>query len=812
MYRKIVKIFLGSPGDLGPERQAASRIAQEINRNHADFYNVQVELVGWEDTVSRFGRAQAVINQDLDQCEYFVGVMWQRWGSPPGDENHPYTSGFEEEFKRSLKRRLKTGTPEISLLFKAPEESRMQDPGKELTKVLEFKKTVIADQKVLFQEFKEIPDFEVKFRALVTDYVQKGIIAERKTEEQTEAGGKGGAEGERETTPSNPEIRLFGEEAIDFVRDLVSRADPVENVSAADLARFRLLGMAVSRSGNDSETLGVHDANLIFKNRETFKLTLAEISALLVAGAANIAHQNAPLWGWVYQAEDSPGDELVWQALIREPPLKVSLIQCLAKAHNRLDSEGIPLGRDSLLKAWLESESDDVKKATLAYLEECGTPADLSLLDETMASTDTTISEHAVVVAVMLLAETDTERALDLLERHQNSNIPPRLLKILFAHPSRLRTDRLSTLTGHRSSELRAMAIKTLVARDGLAEVTASVLLDDQNPEVRFLALQTLQKKQRKFTSDEARKILVREKNKGFGLLMGSTTEGEEFFSKFLRQSYSAFPKESLSDLVGRSEVYEYEAAYALYDKHFTEQFGEIERNLEDVFVAEFGRRLQNLTDRVGPSKELVSQIEGLSAYLREQACKEVFEIVCRRGGTSALDLVRRVLDRDEPKFAVEAVSFLEQHGTWDDVTRIAALVERRNYARTGFFHDASNDYNAAANAILRLAKSRIADLFTQSFSAALLARLIAGLTNKQFAELSDLTMLAFMAHEDDAVRKAASLKSVLSLTKTRCRRLLETYTGGDQYRYYNVIHWLDLAVNTPAGFAKPLAAREATF
>ncbi|WP_165448058.1 DUF4062 domain-containing protein [Rhizobium leguminosarum] len=809
MYRKIVKVFLGSPGDLIPERQAASRIVQEINRNHADFWNVQVELVGWEDTVSRFGRAQAVINQDLDQCEYFVGVMWQRWGSPPGDENHPYTSGFEEEFRRSLERRVKTGAPEISLLFKAPEEGRMQDPGKELTKVLEFKKAVIADHIVLFQEFRETHEFEAKFRALVSDYVQKGIVAERKTEEQTEAGGTGGADGERDITPSDPGDRLFGGDAIGFVSDLILRANPIENVSAADLARFRLLGLAISRSGNDSGTLGVHDANLIFKYRNSFKLTPAEISALLVAGAANITHQNAPLWGWVFRAEGNPGDEIAWQAVMRDNTLKASLINCLTKARNSLGSEDIPLGRDRLIAHWLENDSDEVKKAALSYLEECGTPADFPLLEPLMASTHSTISEYAVSAGIILCADNDIEQALDLLEQHQASSIPSRVLKVLFAHPSRLRSDRLTSLVGHRSTEVRAGAIKILVARDNLSEEAASVLLDDQNPEVRFLALRTLQKKGRTFKADEARKALVREKNKGPGLLMGPTREGEEFFKKFLREHYLAMAEEALTEVVDRSEVYEFDAAYALYERFYKEQFVELARNLNDAFVAEFSRRLNNLTSRVGPSTELISQIEGLSEYVRKAACEEVLEIVCRRGDDSAIDLVRRVLDRDEPPVSRKIIAYFQRYGDWEDLRRVSALVERRNYARTGFFYDTTGDYKAAANAILRLAKSRIADLFTQTFSASLLAQLIYGLTKTQFAELSDLTILSFMSHEGDAVRKAAALKSVLSLSKTRCRKLLTTYTEGDQYRYYNVIHWLDVAVNTPTSFGRSMAVRE---
>jgi len=52
MYRKIIKVFLGSPGDLEAERKAAKAIVDEENANHANLLNYHIELVGWEDTVS----------------------------------------------------------------------------------------------------------------------------------------------------------------------------------------------------------------------------------------------------------------------------------------------------------------------------------------------------------------------------------------------------------------------------------------------------------------------------------------------------------------------------------------------------------------------------------------------------------------------------------------------------------------------------------------------------------------------------------------------------------------------------------------
>jgi hypothetical protein len=115
--RKIIRVFLASPGDLQDERRAAKTVVDEFNKLWADALGYHVELVGWEDTISQYGRPQATINQDLERCEVVVGMIWKRWGTSPSKAG-PFTSGFEEEFETSLKKRRTSGRPELALFFK----------------------------------------------------------------------------------------------------------------------------------------------------------------------------------------------------------------------------------------------------------------------------------------------------------------------------------------------------------------------------------------------------------------------------------------------------------------------------------------------------------------------------------------------------------------------------------------------------------------------------------------------------------------------------------------------------------------------
>lgn len=147
--RKIVRIFLASPGDLKEERRAAKSVVDEFNSFWADETGYRVELMGWEDTVASYGRPQATINQDLEKCELFVGMIWKRWGTPP-DAGSIYSSGFEEELKTSVTNRKIKGKPEISLLFKVVDPEALRDPGDQLKRVISLKESHCRGERVIF--------------------------------------------------------------------------------------------------------------------------------------------------------------------------------------------------------------------------------------------------------------------------------------------------------------------------------------------------------------------------------------------------------------------------------------------------------------------------------------------------------------------------------------------------------------------------------------------------------------------------------------------------------------------------------------
>ena len=86
MPRQITqyRVFIASPGGLREERERFRKALDKFSRNLGSDRNVWFEPVGWEETIGGAGRPQAIINEDLKQCDYAVFVLHDRWGSPSG--------------------------------------------------------------------------------------------------------------------------------------------------------------------------------------------------------------------------------------------------------------------------------------------------------------------------------------------------------------------------------------------------------------------------------------------------------------------------------------------------------------------------------------------------------------------------------------------------------------------------------------------------------------------------------------------------------------------------------------------------------
>lgn len=165
--RRVLTVFVASPGDVGDERKALGVVASRINRITARDWGWEIDLRGWEDTLPGHARPQSLINPDVEACDVFIGVLWKRWGTETGT----HTSGFEEEFLLA-KSLADTGNgPEIMLYLRDIDASSQQDPGPQLKKVLDFRREVTGSRQLLYQTYGSLSEFEV----LLFDHLMKTL-------------------------------------------------------------------------------------------------------------------------------------------------------------------------------------------------------------------------------------------------------------------------------------------------------------------------------------------------------------------------------------------------------------------------------------------------------------------------------------------------------------------------------------------------------------------------------------------------------------------------------------------------------------
>jgi len=148
------QVFLASPGGLSPERRLIRKVFRQHNESRAVDDRTFFYVHFWEDVAGGVGRPQDRINPNLDECDYLVMLLHDKWGTPPAVEG-PYTSGTEEEFFRALELLADSDRPmrDILVLFKAIDPARMVDPGAELQKVMDFRARLEEPKSLMYETF-----------------------------------------------------------------------------------------------------------------------------------------------------------------------------------------------------------------------------------------------------------------------------------------------------------------------------------------------------------------------------------------------------------------------------------------------------------------------------------------------------------------------------------------------------------------------------------------------------------------------------------------------------------------------------------
>lgn len=800
--RRIIKVFLASPGDLDEERKAAKSIVDEFNSQLADALGYQVELVGWEDTLLGVGRPQAIINRDLDGCDLFIGMLWKRWGTPPGDG--PYTSGFEEEFNQSMLRNAKDGRPEINLLLKDIDAASLVDPGDHLKQVIAFKDRVFAEKKVLAGTFADVRDFERKFRRCIQGYV----IALARSDKAFESGKDQSPLAETQTTPATepgPTTPLSVEGAI-FLRNFLTTAEKATDehpLIAEDVARVRLLSIIAAVHGNDQQSLGPHDANLLFKARTKFKFGRRELFGLLDEGLAHFKQGNVPLWYWVAAVDGFRNNVLPICSIVGTTDRRVGALKAMRLIEQPI-VEKEHFGRKEIVPHWFSNTAEtELRVAALEYLSECGKPSDMPFITEELGRNETRTASAAANAIIRITLRDDRRAALEALYTLQPSTVNQDLLDSLFTRDAEFDDEILLRGLTHRNALVRYTIVNVLQKRKALVSCIAEPLLNDSDAEVRYAALRALVSGGRRYSVEQAKAILVRSNPPptGLGLLAMSRTdtEGEAVLERYIAQFFDSLSVPQLEE-EERSAIFDQNAYFALIRRDFRLRGDDLRKAVANQFVDRFESLLVEMAKRYGTQTDLVEKTRSFGKHLRSRFTREGLDIICRKLDATDLPLVRTVLASGRVDYSAADLQYLAKFGQWCDIPLVIASLDRPEFGRmyaSILSISSSSKYEDAARTIYILGKHRLNDLLATTMPGNLLAHIIRLIPDKVFKGLSDADIVLLLRSETEEVRKLASLKYVRAYPRRQIRRFLDDYMAADQF-YYNVIHWFDFGASVP--------------
>jgi hypothetical protein len=808
--RKVVQIFLASPGDLQTERQTAKAVVDAFNKRWADWFDIQIELIGWEDTFKRFGRPQAQINLDLDRCEAFVGVMWRKWGTPPGGS---YTSGFEEEFERALKSRKKSARPEMTLFFKRIDDEFLKDQGPDLKKVLAFRQRVIDEQQILFHDFDAAKDFEDKLTDWLTHYI-KHLKRREDTNSVTEERAVSAEGGAKKTETQSTGYTPLSTEGAQFVRHLVSKTERDQEahpILPVEVARLRLLATMIGTSGNDDNSLGTHDANLMFAERETLTLSRREMLALVDCGLDNISNETVPLWHW-YAATNSHGDgHLSLATLVGSQSRRVGALGAMRLIGEHIkplppiegdEKTGFP--RKMFIRSWLSATGERIKAAALEYLASCGDPDDIDIVRAEFDKRNYQTVGAAADAIMRISLRQSREKALRALVELQPENVDVDLIDAIFTKPGSLATTLLLECATHRNGKVRSRVVQILATRNALPSELAEKLLEDSEALVRFEALRWLERDGREFSEDKAKAVLIkptRPYGVGFGGLLGypptpSDKEGEALWNRFSNAKLRNLPATALDENGDAQILIEPKARFALDFKLFRQRSMALRAAIDDRFHAEFNRGVAAL-EKLGVNSESLNKIRSREESMRKDWLRMGADVLCEKAEPEDLFRIRQVVSDASVSFSMMDIEYLGTHGEWEDIGLLISLLDRPDASSTILSGPFDNDkMQAIADAIYKVGKGRFPELCKQEMPHRLLWRVISCAADKDTVDLIDSELMELFKAESVDVRKAILLKSVKALSKTRLRKLLAMQMTQPGSRYYNVSYWLDLGIS----------------
>lgn len=444
-------------------------VAAQLNASLSDPLGVTIAVRRFEHLTPRAGRPQTRINDWSSEYDLFIGVVHRRWGSPSGNGDE---TGFSEEFRIASERFASAGSPEIALYFKHVDEASVADPGPQLSRVLEFRRSIEANQILLYKGFSSTEEFRTLVYQLLVEHMH--MHAQRGAGALVHTPGRTAAEVRAEvSTESTTTEDTNGRPLETILRNIANVVSGEKSEAPLNLDRFLLFATSTSI---DNELIPTHLANRIAANQRVDDLRPVETSAWIRAFLSSVGQtknpedRNFPL-GQLASEKDilkllatHAGDLIASdQGWVRSGAARTCL--ALGERPVRLWSRK-KADRSKVVEAWSTLFSNDVVLATDLWLVQAR-PSDHYLLRE-FATADSITTAQAAEDIQQLLADGTAD---GLVGRNSLHLLSKSLSTVLgCAAAKKTSTEILSKIAmqPYVDAPVRAVAITELALRNDL--------------------------------------------------------------------------------------------------------------------------------------------------------------------------------------------------------------------------------------------------------------------------------------------------------------------------------------------------------
>jgi len=793
----------------------AEEVVTSINKSVGLQLGWQVHLHRWEDTAPGFGRPQALINPKVDECDLFVGILWERWGQTSGE----YSSGFEEEYERARARRKSHDRPEIWLFFKDIDPERLKDPGDQLKRVIEFRKSQMDMGEVLFKDFHKPEDWKIQFNNWLVGHILRLALPVQAAPQQPAAAvsvpglpatseiGSYTQGGDQDAVPQQLKslATLLGETLqLNVPQFFATHDNPLQEF---DVARLYLLSATLMSQRYTRDVFGTHDVNLLYKYREHLEATSIERFELLRTVVGDTGKVK-PGWFWFQGTDKEPVQNVLFDLARQDSSADVR-----ARAIDLLAAARIEIPPELWRLLPLHDDSIGVRKSAFNYIAIKGDENTLSFLEKLAQDGDDTLQSEVEDAKLRILIRLTPGKALsEVIAKDEHISTSKR--RSLLARISEVEEQTLLKGTNSSWEEIRELCLKELVRRGTLPSVLAEAFTRDSSLAVRAIAFQSLAATGSLPDIRSVRKALTNKDDdqgtktglhlSALAALGGRWTEPAPDVDSIIATFYRTQTTEEILKAVHWLSVNGHLAYRALALDRFDSFSNAIRSDLANGFRRIKEESFKRDEKEFGPefSKKLAASYEDLDEFCTLLFTRAALVGLAKHAQPTDAELVRSYLIHADHPLRDLAVTIISDIGIPEDADILLKIAE-----------EAYGDLKekAAAGALkLSADPLKVAKELMGSNSSEVVRIAFEWMFNQNAREVKKIFRdLLRDGNEANRVRALYYFSTRLQIAELE--GLLDEYIREKDY-YYNVVTWLDRLLYAPSPlrdmFARDLEAK----